>query len=145
MRAVRLANPKIITIAEGIWWDAAISARRAGSFEFFGAFKAAGGVLDQLVMDTEQGFDGPTSAPPNKTTTNMTKFWRCHKAWWTAIQNDPRFPSVQRELQDMGFIANYSSQTWLYDEMIVNSKSWADWTRPMLNPLPGRGMNRLIW
>jgi hypothetical protein len=43
---------------QGIWWDASMSARRAGSFEFFGAFKAAGGVLDQLVMDTEQGFGG---------------------------------------------------------------------------------------
>ena len=30
--------------------DASISARRAGSFTFFGAFKQAGGVLDQLVM-----------------------------------------------------------------------------------------------
>ena len=39
---------------QGIWWDAAVSARRGQSFEFFGAFKAAGGVLDQLVMDTEQ-------------------------------------------------------------------------------------------
>ena len=57
---------------QGIWWgkpnrlvsaesrkwsrnkrwatDASISARRAGSFTFFGAFKQAGGVLDQLVM-----------------------------------------------------------------------------------------------
>ena len=48
-------------------------------------------------------------------------------------------------LQDAGFVANYSSPSWLYDEMIVNSRSWHDWTRPMLDPAPGRGRNRLIW
>lgn len=128
----------------GVWWDASVSARRAQSFEFFGAFAAAGGVLDQLVMDTEQSFDGPNSPPPSNTT-NMTRFLRCNKAMWTAIQDDPRFPPVQRALHDMGFVANFSSKTWLYDEMIQNSKSWAAWTAGLLNPKTGRGMNRAIW
>ena len=97
-----------------------------------------------LCSDTEQSFDGPTSPPPSNTT-NLTHFYRCKKAMWTALQNDPRFPPVKRALQDAGFVANYSSPSWLYDEMIVNSRSWHDWTRPMLDPAPGRGHNRLIW
>ena len=52
---------------------------------------------------------------------------------------------VAGALQDAGFVANFSSPSWLYDEMIVNSRSWHDWTRPMLDPAPGRGRNRLIW
>ena len=52
---------------------------------------------------------------------------------------------VAGALQDAGFVANYSSPSWLYDEMIVNSRSWHDWTRPMLEPAPGRGHNRLVW
>lgn len=97
-----------------------------------------------VVLWVCRSFDGPTSPPPGNTT-NMTQFFRCHRAWWTAIQDDPRFPPVQRALRDMGFVANYSSPTWLYDEMILNSKSWADWTQGLLDPMPGRGMNRAIW
>ena len=46
--------------------------------------------------DTEESFDGPTSPPPSNTT-NLTHFYRCKKAMWTALQNDPRFPPVKRE------------------------------------------------
>lgn len=130
---------------QGIWWDAAIAARREGSFVFFAALKAAGGVLDQLVMDSEQGFDGPTSPPPANGT-NLTAFWRCQRARWTALQNDPRFPPVQAALLEMGFVANLSSPSWLFDEMSVNSHSWTDWVHGLLDPSPGRGgMNRQIW
>ena len=130
---------------QGIWWDASIAARRKGSFVFFAALKAAGGVIDQLVMDTEQGFDGPT-APPPANGTNLTAFWRCQRARWTALQNDPRFPPVQAALLRMGFVANLSSPTWLFDEMSVNSRSWADWVHGLLDPKSGRGgMNRQVW
>jgi hypothetical protein len=128
-----------------IWWDASASERRAGAFTFFGALKNAGGQLDQISMDSEEGFDGPDSRPPNPNTTNMSKFWRCNKAQWTALQNDPRFPPVQRALRDMGFVANYSSPSWLFDEMSVNARSVENWLKPMYDPAPGRGTNRLIW
>ena len=35
---------------EAIWWDGAVLKRRTQSLEFFGAYKKAGGELDDLVQ-----------------------------------------------------------------------------------------------
>ena len=78
--------------------DAAVAARRLQSTEFFPAFKAAGGVLDQIVQDSEEStvWGMRVPAPPAGTlpAANRTQALRCMRLRWTALQKDPRFSSV---------------------------------------------------
>lgn len=68
----------------GIWWDASVEAIRKRFDAYFRAYKAAGGKLDMFVLDYEGGLSN----------------WHLGRseARYLAIQNDPRFAEVAKEL-----------------------------------------------
>ena len=79
-----------------IWWDSAVNARRLQSMEFFAAFKAAGGELDQLVLDSEEGSWGMPKipAPPAASlpAANRTAALRCIRVRRTVSYWNPALP-----------------------------------------------------
>ena len=107
----------------GIWWDEAALKRRTQSLEFFGAFKKAGGQLDDLVQDSEESSWGMQVPQPTPDSINNATTQRCMRARWTAIQNDVRFRDVLPALTALGFSANFSAPEWLADELLPFSTS----------------------
>eukprot|EP01050_Picozoa_sp_SAG11_P004090 SAG11_NODE_252_length_11593_cov_7.436663_8_plen_177_part_00 len=74
-----------------IFWDAAVAERRAQSLLRFKAFKAAGGVLDELVQDSEEGswgmesdFGPPLLPAPSLNVSARASALRCIRARYTA-------------------------------------------------------------
>jgi hypothetical protein len=92
----------------GIWLDHAAWKLGNQSAKFFPAFKAAGGQLDEIVLDTEIG-PFITWGVADNFDHSKPGAEACAVARWTAIQNDPRFPSVLTELIKRGLVAGDQS------------------------------------
>ena len=103
------------SIFTGIWWDHGAAAVAAQAELFFPALYAAGGRVDQLVLDFELSMLTPTACKPPyaggapgvpKTTANQLSVQACRaciEEKWRAIQNDHRFAAQDLpKLQEMG-------------------------------------------
>ena len=122
----------------GIWWDKAAAALGRQSAMFFEAYAAAGGALDEMVLDTELGWEGfdtwaisdnwsgwPTSQPGAA---------ECAANHWRAIQNDPRFPQVLAELLRHGFEpGDKADADWLQKAMHFTHDQHKDRNRRVWN------------
>ena len=104
------------SIFTGIWWDHGAAAVAAQAELFFPALHAAGGTVDQLVLDFELSMLTPTACKPPyaggapgvpKTPANQLSVQACRaciEEKWRAIQNDRRFAAQDLpKLQEMGF------------------------------------------
>ena len=94
-----------------IFWDAAVSERREQSLMWFRAFKKAGGLLDELVQDSEEGswgmesdFGVPLVPTASLNASAHASALRCIRARYTAIQNDARFVPIAAQLSAWGFV-----------------------------------------
>lgn len=87
----------------GIWLDHAAWRLGNQSAKFFAAYKAAGGELDEIVLDTEVGPFLTWGVADNFDHTKPGAE-QCALARWTAIQNDSRFPPVLAELLKRGLV-----------------------------------------
>jgi len=111
-----------------IFWDSAVAKRRLQSMKFFPQYRAAGGQLDELVMDTEEEtafFGEEVPVPPGNPTEMNASAWAamigCVAAKWSAIQHDPRCPrDVVPALLKAGFPIPAANRTgeWL-SEMLT--------------------------
>ena len=115
----------------GIWWPHGTAALTAASTQYFRAFAAAGGVIDELVQDTEIGEDHWSSKITGDTSEQAML---CANLRWAAIEADPRWPQALSELEARGF-AMGAGQT-LAEAMNVSSLNRArshgevgGWTR----------------
>ena len=94
----------------GLWWDAGTAATRDRFEAFFKAYESLGGSVVRFVVDTEEWMNnwalfGNPGPPPG-----------CHQQRATAIQQDPRFPSVLQDLQQHGFtVGNLSDPNALFE------------------------------
>jgi len=88
---------------DGVWLQRGPAQVRAGLERFFGAFKAARGELDVLVLDYEAGY-------------HWNRVRHFGAPWRTAVQADPRFPALAEELgfHDLGRIrwGNDEARQW---------------------------------
>ena len=87
------------TAFQGVWPEKGIEATRVKFDDFFRKFKAAGGQMDLLILDSEGNFS-------NWVIGGMDK-----KDYWLAIQNDPRFADLSKTLgfTDLLTVANFFS------------------------------------
>ena len=85
-----------------VWWDNSMAALKAQATKFFAAYKAAGGQLDEIMQDSEQGlttynlFDW-FGDPSNATVAE------CLAERWDTLAADPRWPPLLAELRRRGF------------------------------------------
>ena len=103
----------------GIWLDSAAQRFGDQSAKFFAAYSAAGGQLDEIVLDTEIGLYTSWGVADNMDPT-VPGVNVCVVARWTAVQDDPRFPPVLAELQKRGFVPKGDTKTdphWLAKTM----------------------------
>jgi hypothetical protein len=115
----------------GIWLDHAGWRVGNQSAKFFAAYKAAGGELDEIVLDTEIGPFLTWGVADNFDHTKPGAK-ECAIARWTAIQNDPRFPPVLAELLRRGFVAgDQTDPHYLAKAMTFEKVETAD--KPLTN------------
>jgi hypothetical protein len=112
------------------------------SKEWFPAFKAAGGMLDQIVQDSEESSWGmEVPAPPDSALplANQTQDLACIRARWSAVQHDIRFATVLLQLLAEGFVVNTSAPEFLSDTLSPFSESSAAFTDQQ------NDTNRVVW
>eukprot|EP01052_Picozoa_sp_SAG31_P019963 SAG31_NODE_1480_length_8180_cov_5.458978_4_plen_305_part_00 len=98
-------------------WDHSVALLGVQSERFFGVYRDAGGLLDEIILDTEIDscldddgclYNDPTMPPAWAT----HQIWRsCLAARWSAIQHDPRFPAVVSRLIEAG-ASGFSTANW---------------------------------
>jgi hypothetical protein len=131
-----------------IFLDAAVAKRRRQSVKFWPQFQAAGGSLDELVMDTEEvsayfgmAVDPPPGNPSEMTSAAWARMIGCVSAKWSAIQHDPRFAAVLPKLGAAGFpVPVNRNGEWLSDTLTP----YADPNKRNFNNQSG-DQARIIW
>ena len=92
----------------GVWWDQGMAALRKQASEFFDKYRAAGGALDEITQDSEQGlttfnlfdwFGDPANATVHE----------CLAERWDTLAADPRWPPLLAQLRARGFQADPSA------------------------------------
>ena len=96
-----------------IFWDTEVLAKRKQSISWFRAFKAAGGLVDDLCQDEEDSDWGENLAhlhvSENIPARNRTVAIECIGARWDALQADSRFSDVRTMLLANGWQGNLSA------------------------------------
>ena len=93
----------------GLWWDHAAAALAEQGRLFWPAYAAAGGQVDELVVDWEEGMYGPHFAGSCPTAENATAAGRaatiacslCAAQRYDIIQADPRWPVALAQLRKL--------------------------------------------
>ena len=91
----------------GPWWDGQIEDLTRRWSAFLSAFKAAGGLLDEVSLDTEisSSCEMLTEILPYITVNNTrVRLEDCGSQRWRAIGRDPRFGALRTELEAAGFV-----------------------------------------
>ena len=122
----------------GLWWDRGAELLGAQSAKFFKALKAAGGQLDEIVLDTELGWEGfdtwAISDNWSGYNTSANGSAACARNHWHAIQEDKRFPAVLAELKHHGFDAGDKLQPdWLQHALHYTRNQTIDRNRRVWN------------
>jgi hypothetical protein len=98
----------------GLWWPHGAAAVARQSTLFFTAYAAAGGQLDELTVDWEEGMWSPHYAGPCPAAANASAAavavtaacGRCARQRYDAIEADRRWPAARAELEALGFELN---------------------------------------
>ena len=131
----------------GIWLDHTAAFVGAQSAAFFAEYKARGGRLDEIILDTEIGGFASYSVSDNiPRSRNGSEV--CVRARWAAIQADTRFPPILAELRTRGFLIGpaASDPDALFKAM--EALPWATPPAPSNSPPTSVGFgtdNDLIW
>ena len=95
----------------GLWWEHGVAAVAEQARLFFAAYAKAGGQLDELVLDWEEGmfsphYSGPCPAAANASDAAVAVTARCLQCMeerYAIVEADPRWPAALAELQELGF------------------------------------------
>ena len=99
----------------GPWWDGQAGELAASWRRFLQAFKAAGGVLDEISLDTEVGMGCETIMFDPYFAPSRNRTYGCPPQRWAAIQRDPRFAALRPELAAAGMPPLGAGPTALWD------------------------------
>ena len=161
--AVVLANasacPEEGSLFTGIWWDHGAAAVAAQAEAFFSKLRAAGGSVDQMVLDFEAGMLTPDAcAAPYaggvpgvpKTPANQRSAQACRACAaekWRAIQNDARFALDLPKLKAMGLMVDETQHDYLVDAMMRWQCNGGQWPHAMTACVNDQtnDTNRKVW
>eukprot|EP00041_Stephanoeca_diplocostata_P020678 m.467365 g.467365 ORF g.467365 m.467365 type:complete len:306 (+) comp21638_c0_seq3:189-1106(+) len=97
----------------GPYWDSSVARARERWQAFLGRYHELGGVVDELVMDTEQGvstWEISCNGWPWQTPA-------CAELLWDSIASNPGFDKIYKELSRFGVTKNASDPHWLSTAM----------------------------
>ena len=160
--AVVLANASACPeegLFTGIWWDHGAAAVAAQAEVFFPKLRAAGGSVDQMVLDFEAGMLTPDAcAAPYaggvpgvpKTPANQRSAQACRACAaekWRAIQNDDRFALDLPKLKEIGLRVDETQHDYLVDAMMRWQCNGGQWPHAMTACVNDQtnDTNRKVW
>jgi hypothetical protein len=91
----------------GPWWDGQVADLKQRWTAFLAAFKAAGGTLDEVSLDTEVSMVSETITdlvPLSMRDGQKVRLESCGPQRWLAIGRDPRFQALRVELEEGGMV-----------------------------------------
>jgi hypothetical protein len=91
----------------GPWWDGQVADLKQRWTAFLAAFKAAGGTLDEVALDTEVSMVVETITdlvPFSMRDGQKVRLESCGPQRWLAIGRDPRWPRLRAELEKAGMV-----------------------------------------
>eukprot|EP01045_Picozoa_sp_COSAG04_P002623 COSAG04_NODE_97_length_26459_cov_6.507246_11_plen_1116_part_00 len=136
-----------------LWIDQAIAKVRAEAEAFFAKLHAKGGVIDELVQDTElfsyggfylKPYTEPAPSALSPKYGNVSHIRKSLRAQWLQFQNDKRFPALLRELEARGFSVNHSDPELLSSALFPFEDDW-QLIKPQAPVTAGGNPNRVIW